>query len=91
MTIASSTQLICFVALSAAVAIGALGVVLLPNIVYSAFLLGGVFLYYAVRLLNPPDELFAMEVFKYSIWYLMALFAFLLIDHWLMPSAVALT
>jgi NAD(P)H-quinone oxidoreductase subunit 6 len=33
MTIASSTQFICFVALSAAVAIGALGVVLLPNIV----------------------------------------------------------
>jgi protoheme IX farnesyltransferase len=26
-----------------------------------------------------------MEVFKYSIWYLMALFAFLLIDHWIMP------
>ena len=50
-----------------------------------AIVLGGVFLYYAVRLLNPPDELFAMEVFKYSIWYLMALFAFLLIDHWIMP------
>jgi protoheme IX farnesyltransferase len=50
-----------------------------------AIVLGGVFLYYAIRLLNPPDELFAMEVFKYSIWYLMALFAFLLIDHWIMP------
>ena len=44
MTIASTTQLICFAALSAAVVLGALGVVLLPNIVYSAFLLGGVFL-----------------------------------------------
>ena len=44
MTIASSIQLICFMVLSAVVAIGALGVVLLPNIVYSAFLLGGVFL-----------------------------------------------
>ena len=44
MTIASSTQFICFVVLSAVVAIGALGVVLLPSIVYSAFLLGGVFL-----------------------------------------------
>jgi len=54
-----------------------------------AAVLGGVFLYYAVRLLNPPDELFAMEVFKYSIWYLMALFAFLLIDHWLLPPTVA--
>lgn len=50
-----------------------------------ALVLGAVFLYYAIRLLDPPDELFAMEVFKYSIWYLMALFAFLLLDHWLMP------
>jgi len=44
MTITSSIQQICFVVLSAAVLLGALGVVLLPNIVYSAFLLGGVFL-----------------------------------------------
>jgi protoheme IX farnesyltransferase len=50
-----------------------------------ALVLGAVFLYYAIRLMNPPDEMFAMEVFKYSIWYLMALFAFLLIDHWVMP------
>ncbi|WP_395771797.1 heme o synthase [Arenimonas sp.] len=50
-----------------------------------AVVLGAVFLYYAIRLMDPPDELFAMEVFKYSIWYLMALFAFLLIDHWIMP------
>ena len=54
-----------------------------------AVVLGAVFLYYAIRLLNPPDELFAMEVFKYSIWYLMALFAFLLIDHWVMPPTFA--
>ncbi|MFY8061258.1 MAG: heme o synthase [Arenimonas sp.] len=54
-----------------------------------AIVLGGVFLYYAIRLLDPPDELFAMEVFKYSIWYLMALFAFLLIDHWIMPPTFA--
>jgi NAD(P)H-quinone oxidoreductase subunit 6 len=44
MTIASTTQQICFFLLSAAVVLGSLGVVLLPNIVYSAFLLGGVFL-----------------------------------------------
>ena len=50
-----------------------------------AVVLGGVFVYYAIRLLNPPSEAFAMQVFGYSIWYLMALFAFLLIDHWLMP------
>ena len=50
-----------------------------------AVVLGAVFLYYAIRLLNPPDELFAMRAFKYSIVYLMALFAFLLLDHWLLP------
>jgi protoheme IX farnesyltransferase len=54
-----------------------------------ALVLDAVFLYYAVRLMNPPGELFAMKVFGYSIVYLMALFAFLLIDHWVMPGAVA--
>jgi heme o synthase len=50
-----------------------------------AIVLGVGFLYYAIRLLDPPDELFAMKVFNYSIIYLMALFAFLLIDHYIMP------
>lgn len=55
------------------------------------FYLGGVlvldvmFLYYAIRLMKPPNEAYAMKVFGYSIWYLMVLFAFLLIDHWIMP------
>ena len=44
MSIATTTELICFLVLSAVVVIGALGVVLLSNIVYSAFLLGGVFM-----------------------------------------------
>ncbi|MBK9654081.1 MAG: protoheme IX farnesyltransferase [Rhodanobacteraceae bacterium] len=48
-----------------------------------ALVLGGGFLYYAIRLMNPPDELFALKTFHYSIWYLAALFAFLLIDHYL--------
>ncbi|UXI70608.1 heme o synthase [Tahibacter amnicola] len=48
-----------------------------------ALILGGVFLYYAILLLQPPDEMFAMKVFNYSIIYLMALFAFLLADHYL--------
>ena len=52
-----------------------------------ALVLGAGFLWYAVRLLDPPDEWFAMKVFNYSIIYLMALFAFLLIDHYLMPQA----
>jgi len=54
-----------------------------------AAVLGGAFLYYAVRLLNPPDELYAMKVFNYSIVYLMALFAFLLADHWLAGPLVS--
>lgn len=48
-----------------------------------ALVLGIAYLYYAIRLLRPPDELFAMRAFGYSIVYLMALFALLLIDHWL--------
>jgi protoheme IX farnesyltransferase len=54
----------------------------------SAVVLGGGFLYYAVRLLNPPDELFSMKVFNYSIVYLMMLFAFLLLDHWLVDPVI---
>src|SRR5579875_2846569 len=49
-----------------------------------ATVLGGGFLYYAIRLMNPPDDYFPMQVFKYSVIYLMALFAFLLADHWLL-------
>ncbi len=52
-----------------------------------ALVLGAGFLYYAIRLLDPPDEFFAMRVFKYSIVYLMALFAFLLVDHYLIPAS----
>ncbi len=52
-----------------------------------ALVLGGGFLWYAIRLLNPPDDFFAMRMFNYSIIYLMALFAFLLVDHYL-PSSL---
>ncbi len=50
-----------------------------------ALVLGAGFLYYAIVLLNPPGERFAMKVFNYSIIYLMALFAFLLVDHYIDP------
>jgi protoheme IX farnesyltransferase len=53
-----------------------------------AVVLGAGFLWYAIRLMNPPGERFAMDVFSYSIVYLMALFAFLLVDHWLAPQPV---
>ena len=53
-----------------------------------ALVLGFAYLWYALRLLRPPDELFAMRAFGYSLVYLMALFAFLLIDHWLVAIAI---
>jgi protoheme IX farnesyltransferase len=46
-----------------------------------AVVLGATFLYYAIRLMRPPNELFAMKVFGYSIVYLMALFAALLAER----------
>ncbi len=50
-----------------------------------AIVLNSVFLWYAWKMLDPPDEQFNMKTFGYSILYLMALFAFLLVDHWLLP------
>ncbi len=58
-----------------------------PFYLGGVLVLDAVFIYYAIRLLNPPSERFAMAVFGYSIVYLMLLFAFLLIDHWLPPPA----
>ena len=52
MTIAGTTELVCVLVLSAVVVVGALGVVLLSNIVYSAFLLGGVFMAVAIALIK---------------------------------------
>jgi protoheme IX farnesyltransferase len=52
-----------------------------------ALVLGGGFLWYAIRLMDESDLFFPMRVFNYSIVYLMALFAFLLVDHWLLPPA----
>jgi protoheme IX farnesyltransferase len=49
-----------------------------------ALVLGLGFLYYAVRLYRDRDDSrLPMRTFGYSIIYLMALFAFLLVDHYL--------
>jgi protoheme IX farnesyltransferase len=48
-----------------------------------ALLLGGGFLYYALQLKFAPREDSPMATFRYSIAYLMALFSFLLIDHYI--------
>jgi protoheme IX farnesyltransferase len=48
-----------------------------------AVALGGIFLYYDIaQLLSPYDARLSMKAFKFSITYLMALFAVLLVDHY---------
>ncbi len=55
--------------------------------------LGGVtvlnlgFLWYAWRLLRSDDVMLPMQTFAYSVTYLMVLFAFLMVDHYLMALA----
>ncbi len=49
-----------------------------------ALVLGLAFLAYAIELLRRPEDVeLPMATFRYSIIYLMALFAFLLVDHYL--------
>jgi len=48
-----------------------------------AVLLSGGFLYYAVQLKLVQDDDVAMKTFGYSITYLIALFSFLLADHYI--------
>lgn len=48
-----------------------------------ALLLGAKFLLMAWQLKKTNSPMLAWQTFKYSIWYLMLLFAFLLLDHYL--------
>jgi protoheme IX farnesyltransferase len=50
---------------------------------FGAFTLGGIFLFYAITMQKDHSDALAMKTFTYSIVYLMALFAFLLTDHYL--------
>ncbi|MEE9494568.1 MAG: heme o synthase [Gammaproteobacteria bacterium] len=54
-----------------------------------ALVLGGGFLYHAWNLKRGLDERHAMKTFGYSIYYLMLLFAILLIDHYV-PAIIHL-
>jgi heme o synthase len=47
-----------------------------------ALILGGLFLYYGVRILTGYSDQLARRTFRYSIVYLSALFAVLLADHY---------
>ncbi|MBM5802245.1 MAG: NADH-quinone oxidoreductase subunit J [Cyanobacteria bacterium K_DeepCast_35m_m2_023] len=82
MTIASTTQFICFAVLSVTLVLGAFGVVLLPNIVYSAFLLGGVFLSVAgLYLLLNASFVAAAQVLVYvGAVNVLILFAIMLVN-----------
>jgi heme o synthase len=55
------------------------------GIIYAigALILGGIFLYWAIRLKKSNDPLIALKTFRYSIVYLMVLFVVLLIDHYI--------
>ena len=56
----------------------------MSGIIYltASAILGGIFLYYAIRMQNPALKGMPMKTFGYSILYLMLLFSFLLIDHY---------
>jgi protoheme IX farnesyltransferase len=43
---------------------------------------GGIFLYYAIRIVTAYSDDLARSTFRYSIVYLSTLFAFLLVDHY---------
>jgi len=54
----------------------------------TAVVLGGRFLWYALRMKRDPDPHLPMQVFRFSINYLMVLFAALLVDHYLLFRVV---
>ena len=82
MSIAVTTQFICFAILSLVIIVGALGVVLLENIVYSAFLLGGVFMSVAgLYLLLNASFVAAAQVLVYvGAINVLILFAIMLVN-----------
>jgi protoheme IX farnesyltransferase len=56
-----------------------------------ALILGGVFIAKAWALQKTPCYDLAMGLFGYSITYLMALFAIMLVDHYVMPGGQVLS
>ena len=82
MNISNSTELICFGILSTVVIVGSLSVILLENIVYSAFLLGGVFMAVAgLYLLLNASFVAAAQVLVYvGAVNVLILFAIMLVN-----------
>ena len=54
-----------------------------PLYLMGALALGAGYLYYVIKLKVAPNAQSAMTAFRYSISYLMALFTFLLVDHYI--------
>jgi protoheme IX farnesyltransferase len=48
-----------------------------------SLLIGGRFLQWAIKLYRTDKPVVAMQTFRYSIVYLMLLFVFLLLDHYI--------
>ena len=82
MNIGNSTEQICFLILSSVIITGSLGVVLINNIVYSAFLLGGVFMSVAgLYLLLNASFVAAAQVLVYvGAVNVLILFAIMLVN-----------
>ena len=53
-----------------------------PIYLVAAIILDAIFLYYAVRMMFDHEDALAFKTFKYSIWYLTALFVALFVDHY---------
>lgn len=82
MDLATLTQTVTFFALAGAVILAALGVVLLDNVVYSAFLLGGVFLSISgLYILMNADFVSAAQILIYvGAVNVLILFAIMLVN-----------
>ena len=82
MNIAATTEQVCFLILSSVVIFGSLGVVLINNIVYSAFILGGVFMSVAgLYLLLNASFVAAAQVLVYvGAVNVLILFAIMLVN-----------
>jgi len=64
----------------------------MSNILYllCALALGAGFLYWSLIMIFTDNEKAPIETFRYSIFYLMALFVALLVDHYMLPVTYAL-
>jgi protoheme IX farnesyltransferase len=53
----------------------------------AALVLGAGFLWLALRMQRDASDVLAVRMFSYSVFYLLALFAFLIADHYLAAPA----